>query len=332
MLPAARSVAQAPLAQTSRWRPTRLNCLAQFCTVAGVAGTGPVAVVSLGMSNKRAIWTYYKGDWHEGDLRILGASSHATWLGSLVFDGARCFEGVMPDLDRHSARAVDSAHALGLETALTGEAIEGLARDGLKRFDRDAAVYIRPMLWAEESDAGTVPPLATSTDFALCLEEIPMSPPSGTTITTTRFRRPTLEVMPVNAKAACLYPNNARMMQEAKARGFQNALACDVLGNVAELATSNVFMARGGEVFTPVPNGTFLNGITRQRVISLLRRAGVSVHETTLSVEDFRKADEIFSTGNMSKVSPIVAFDDRRFEFGPLAMKARALYWEWAHS
>ena len=48
------------------------------------------------MSNTRAIWTFYKGDWHQGDVRILGASSHATWLGSLVFDGARAFEGVTP--------------------------------------------------------------------------------------------------------------------------------------------------------------------------------------------------------------------------------------------
>lgn len=108
-----------------------------------------------------------------------------------------------------------------------------------------------------------------------------MVEPKGFTITTTSFRRPYLEVMPVNAKAACLYPNNARMLREAKAKGFHNALVTDVLGNVAETATSNVFMVRGGEVFTPVPNGTFLNGITRQRVIKLLREAGVSVHETT---------------------------------------------------
>jgi branched-chain amino acid aminotransferase len=283
------------------------------------------------MTNSRTVWTYFKGDWHEGDVRILRATSHATWLGSLVFDGARAFEGVTPDLDRHARRVTESAGALGLDCKISPAEIEGLARQGLKRFAPASAVYIRPMLWAEESDAGTVPPLAESTEFALCLEEIPMAPPTGFTITTTRFRRPTIEVMPVNAKAACLYPNNARMMREAKARGFHNALACDMLGNVAELATSNVFMARGGEAYTPVPNGTFLNGITRQRVIMLLREAGVPVHETTLSVEDFRQADEIFSTGNMSKVSPIVAFDDRRLPIGPVAMKARALYWDWAH-
>ena len=73
-----------------------------------------------------------------------------------------------------------------------------------------------------------------------------------------------------------LYPNNARALREAKAKGFDNALVCDALGNVAETATSNVFMAKDGVVYTPAPNGTFLNGITRQRVIQLLRDDGVA--------------------------------------------------------
>jgi branched-chain amino acid aminotransferase len=284
------------------------------------------------MSAKRTTWTYYKGEWREGDVRILGAASHATWLGSLVFDGARLFEGVTPDLDRHAARTNASAAALGLIPTLTGDAIEALTREGLKKFAPGTDVYIRPMYWAEESDVGTVPPLAESTDFALCLEEMPMAEPKGFGITTTSFTRPTLQVMPVNAKAACLYANNARMMREAKAKGFQNALVTDVIGNVAELATSNVFMVRGGEVFTPIPNGTFLDGITRQRVIGLLRGAGVSVHEISLTVADFREAEEIFSTGNISKVVPVIAFDDKQLDFGPVAKKARALYWDWAKS
>lgn len=284
------------------------------------------------MGEKRTMWTYWRGDWHEGDVRILGAASHATWLGSLVFDGARLFEGVSPDLDRHCLRINSSAEALGLKPTLSGDAIEALTGEGLKKFAPGTDVYIRPMYWAEESDVGTVPPDPDSTDFALCLEEMPMVEPQGFTITTTRFRRPTLEVMPVNAKAACLYANNARMMREAKAKGFANTLVTDANGNVAELATANVFMTRGGEVFTPVPNGTFLDGITRQRVIALLRQAGVTVHEITLTIEDFREADEIFSSGNISKVVPVVGFDDKQLEFGPIAKKARSLYWEWAHA
>jgi branched-chain amino acid aminotransferase len=284
------------------------------------------------MSTEREMWTYWRGQWHSGDLRILGAASHATWLGSLVFDGARLFDGVPPDLDRHCARINASAEALALEPTLSANDIEALTREGLGKFAPGTDVYIRPMYWAEESDVGTVPPLASSTDFALCLEAMPMTQPTGFTITTTRFLRPTMSVMPVNAKAACLYANNARMMREAKAKGYHNALVTDCAGNVAELATSNVFMAKGGEVFTPVPNGTFLDGITRQRVIWLLRQAGVSVHEIALSVEDFREADEIFSTGNISKVVPVIGFDDKELEYGPLARKARALYMDWAKS
>ncbi|WP_176085638.1 branched-chain amino acid aminotransferase [Martelella sp. HB161492] len=284
------------------------------------------------MSAERTTWTYWRGEWRKGDVRILGAASHATWLGSLVFDGARLFNGVTPDLDRHSARINASAEALGLIPTLSASDIEALTREGLKKFAPGTDVYIRPMYWAEESDVGTVPPLASSTDFALCLEEMPMVEPTGFSITTTSFMRPTLSVMPVNAKAACLYANNARMMREAKARGFQNALVTDFAGNVAELATSNVFMVKGGDVFTPVANGTFLNGITRQRVAGLLSDAGIAVHEISLTVDDFRQADEIFSTGNISKVVPVSGFDDRRFEYGPISKKARQLYMDWAQA
>jgi branched-chain amino acid aminotransferase len=144
------------------------------------------------------------------------------------------------------------------------------------------------------------------------------------------FRRPTLDSMPTDAKAGCLYPNNARVMREAKAKGFSNALVCDALGNVAETGTSNVFMARDGVVHTPAPNGTFLNGITRQRVIGLLRDDGVEVKESTLRYEDFQNADEIFISGNYSKVMPVLRIDDRDLQPGPFYRKARQLYWDFA--
>jgi branched-chain amino acid aminotransferase len=105
-----------------------------------------------------------------------------------------------------------------------------------------------------------------------------------------------------------------------------------MLGNVAELATANIFMGRDGVVFTPLPNGTFLNGLTRQRVVKLLRQDGIEVVETTLSYRDFETADEIFSTGNYSKVMPVVRIDDRSLQPGPLYRRARELYWEFAHS
>jgi branched-chain amino acid aminotransferase len=106
----------------------------------------------------------------------------------------------------------------------------------------------------------------------------------------------------------------------------------DMLGNVAEFGNSNVFMAKDGVVFTPVPNGTFLNGITRQRTIKLLRADGIQVVETVLRYRDFETADEIFATGNASKAQPITRIGDRALQPGPMFRRARELYWEFAHT
>ena len=158
-----------------------------------------------------------------------------------------------------------------------------------------------------------------------------MPAPTGGAVTLSPFRRPTAESAPVDAKASCLYANGARALIEAARRGFDNCLMLDALGNVAEFANSNAFMVKDGVVFTPTPNGTFLDGVTRQRVIGLLRGAGVEVVETILTYLDFAMADEIFSSGNFQKVAPMTRIDTRELPLGPIYKKARALYWEFAH-
>ena len=122
------------------------------------------------------------------------------------------------------------------------------------------------------------------------------------------------------------------MLTEARSKGFGNALVADAMGNVAESATSNVFIVKDDEVFTPIPNGTFLAGITRARHIDNLRKDGVTVHETVLSFDDVRNADEVFLSGNFSKVTPVTALDDRQYQIGRTTRRARDLYWDWALS
>jgi branched-chain amino acid aminotransferase len=284
------------------------------------------------MADWSQTWTWIDGDWHEGNPPVIGPRSHAMWLGSSVFDGARAFEGVTPDLDRHCTRVNASATALGLRATMDVETIHGLALEGVKRFAAKTALYIRPMYWAEEGGYMSVPPDGESTRFLLCLYETPMPPPSGFSLTVSPYRRPSIETMPTDAKAGCLYPNNGRAILEAKRRGFDNALVRDMLGNVAETGTSNIFLVKDGVVRTPAPNGSFLNGITRQRVIRLLREAGTEVEECSLRVEDVLDADEIFSTGNYSKVVPVTRIEDRELQPGPVHDRARRLYWDWAHS
>jgi len=285
-----------------------------------------------GLKAPTRTWTFFQGDWHEGNVPIMGPRTHAAWLGSSVFDGARAFEGVTPDIDLHCARVNDSARKFFLKPDVTVETWLGLVAEGIKRFDAEPQLYIRPMYWAEDGAPGGVRPDPESTRWCLTLYEAPLPKPSGTAITLSPFRRPTIECMPVDAKAGCLYPNNARALIEARGRGFDNCLLCDMLGNVAELGTANVFLAKDGVVYTPVPNGTFLAGITRRRVIALLRDAGVTVVEKTLRYANFQTADEIFSSGNYTKVAPITRIDDRSLQPGPFYRQARDLYWAFAHN
>ncbi|MCA0871036.1 branched-chain amino acid aminotransferase [Seohaeicola saemankumensis] len=285
------------------------------------------------MATGSNIRTYFNGTWHDGDVPIMRAADHGAWLGSGVFDGARCVDGLTPDLDKHCARTNRSAEALMLTPTVSTEEMVEIALDGLKAYDPSAAVYIRPMYWGIDGDITAIVPQPDKTGFALCLEEIPLAPETASaTLCHTRFRRPVMEDAVVNAKAGCLYPNNARMLAEARSRGFTNALVGDAMGNVAETATANIFMVRDGEVFTPIANGTFLAGITRARHMENLRADGVTVHETVLSFKDIEEADELFMSGNMNKVTPVTAFEDRQFQIGPMTRRVREMYWDWARS
>lgn len=276
--------------------------------------------------------TYFDGSWADGNTPILGAADHSMWHGNMVFDGARFFEGVMPDLAHHCARIIRSAAAMGMTAPVDGDTIEGLIREGVSMLDGSQALYLRPMIWSTGSLASILETDPETVRFAICLEAIAMPEPADMPLTVSPYRRPHPDTALTEAKAACLYPNNARIIAEARARGFKNALSMDLEGHVAETASTNVFMVKDGVVMTPKPNGTFLNGITRQRVISLLRADGFQVIEGSFTPEDFAKADEMFLTGNASKVMPVTALDGRRFEQSPIAMRARELYWDFAHT
>lgn len=281
----------------------------------------------MAMSNNS--WTWFRGDWKQGNQAILGSVDHGTWQGTLVFDGCRTFEGVTPDLDLHAARIVRSAQAMGMYSPYTAPEIQKLLSTGIRLFKRGTDLYLRPMMWSCEGSESLIDADPNSTEIAITIEELPMREAGDFALTVSPFKRPHPDTAVNEAKAACLYPNNARIAREAKARGFNNALSLDLDGNVAETASTNVFMLRDGVFLTPVPNGTFLNGITRQRVIALLRENGHEVREESLKIVDFEEAEEIFLTGNANKVMPVTRFEARDLPVKQ-GMMVRGLYWDYA--
>jgi branched-chain amino acid aminotransferase len=277
-------------------------------------------------TDQRAI-TWIDGNWIEGNPPLLGPMTHATWMASVVFHGARSIGRLAPDLDLHCARIIQSAEVMGLSSPVTADQIERLAWEGIEQFPEEAQLYIRPLMYSEE---GFVVAIPESTKFILSVFDAPLPPGKGLKVCLSSFRRPAADMAPTDAKTACLYPNVARALREARSKGFDSAVVLDAEGNVAELATANLFMVTDGTIATPICNGTFLNGITRQRVIQLLREDGLAVEERPIKYAELATADEIFATGNYTKINPVLQLDDLAMAHGPVAARARELYFDYA--
>jgi branched-chain amino acid aminotransferase len=257
----------------------------------------------------------------------MDSETNAAWVANAVFDGARAFHGLAPDLDLHCQRIIRSARTLEMKPPVSAEEIEALAREGIKRYPPEAELYVRPMFWVQDGIM-TIDP--ESTRFALVLTHAPLPPPTGFTATLSPYRRPSPDQAPTLAKASCLYPMSTLAVSEARKRGFDNAVMRSPDGTVAEFATQNLWLVKDGVYITPSGNGCFLAGITRARVIQLLTAAGHSVEERAVAVDELKTADEIFSTGNYGKVLPLTRYEDRPLPSHEAALLARSLYFEFA--
>ena len=272
---------------------------------------------------------YIGGEWVEGNPAVLGPHDQSFWFASQVFDGARAFEGVAPDLDRHCQRALDSARHMGYEPNMALDEMIRIALEGCARFPAGEELYIRPIFYPE---SGFLYPDPDSTRFIMAIHVEPLPDASGFAACLSGYRRPAPDSAPTLAKASALYPTTGMAIKQAMDKGFANAVMLDHENNVAEFATANLWIVKDGVACTPVWNGCFLNGITRRRVIALLGEDGVEVVERTMSWDEVVDADEIFSTGNFAKVKPVNRIERRELQPGPVFRRARELYWDYART
>lgn len=276
------------------------------------------------MNNAEIVW--FNGKWGAGEP-LIGPTDHAFWMASTIFDGARAMRGHLPDLKLHCERGIRSAITLGMEPKVGVAEMESLIREGLAQLPRETDYYLKLLFFCP---GGFLQPDPATTAFALHLFEAPLPEDTGFSATFSEFRRPAASMAPTDAKACCLYPNSQRAMRDAIARGFEGAIMLDPDGCVAEFAIANLWIVRDGIALTPTPNGTFLNGITRQRLIRLLRDDGVTVREVRMLPKDVLEADEVFSTGNWGKVLHCSRIEDRVLPHGPVERRARELYLDFA--
>lgn len=273
--------------------------------------------------------TYHNGKWHLGNYKVYGIDENASWLGMSVFDGARSFDGAHPDLDLHCQRCVNSAKILLMNPGASWQELYDISLDGISRFPDGAHLYIRSTFWDQTPLRGTKDP-GILAEYSVALYETPLGF-NDISVNLSSFIRPSPKQAPTGAKASCLYPNSILAINAARNAGFDDSIMLDINGNVAEFAMSNFFMVKNGEVHTPAPNGHFLNGITRQRIIKLLREDGYIVHERDIHPDELDDVDEMFQTGNMNIVKACSVFESVVLGVGPITRKAWELYMNFAH-
>ncbi|UOA13462.1 MULTISPECIES: branched-chain amino acid aminotransferase [Sulfitobacter] len=256
-------------------------------------------------------------EWREANVHIL---THALHYASSVFEGERAYNGKIFKSREHSERLKRSAEMIDFEIPYTIEEIEAakaevLAASGLQ----DA--YVRAVAWRGVGEDMGVASARNPVRLAIAAWEWGAyygdAKMKGAKLDISKWKRPSPETIPSHAKAAGLYMICTMSKHAAEAKGCSDAMMYDYRGYVAEATGANIFFVKDGEVHTPTPD-CFLNGITRQTVIGMLKDKGITVHERHIMPEELDGFEQCWLTGTAAEVTPVGQIGDWKFEVGAL--------------
>ena len=234
--------------------------------------------------------------------------------GDAVWEGLRVYNGRIFCLDRHLDRLHASAHALAFTHIPSKEEIKKAILETLEANDMRDNTHIRLTLTrGEKITSGMDPRLNTKGSCLIVLAEwkpLVYDNNSGIRVITSSQRRNNPQFLDSKIHHNNLL-NNILAKIQANVAGVDAAIMLDDRGFVAELNDTNIFMIKDGEVFTPHPDAC-LHGITRGLTIEICQELNIPIHEKNLSLTEFYNADEVFASGTMGELTPVVEIDGRK--------------------
>jgi branched-chain amino acid aminotransferase len=256
--------------------------------------------------------------WADAKVHVL---THGLHYASAVFEGERAYGGEIFKLKEHTQRLHDSAEMLGFTIPYSQEVIDEACRELLRKQGFSDA-YVRPIAWRGSEMMG-VSAQNNRINCAIAIWQWPsyFDPEQklkGIRLDLAEYRRPDPRTAPSKAKAAGLYMICTLSKHAAEAKGYADALMLDWRGQVAEATGANVFFVKDGQLHTPDAD-CFLNGITRQTVIDLAKRRGLTVNERVIMPEELTSFSECFLTGTAAEVTPVSEIADWRFTPGEIS-------------
>jgi branched-chain amino acid aminotransferase len=256
-------------------------------------------------------------DWKDANVHLL---THAMHYASAVFEGERAYSGKIFESRRHSERLIASGRALDMEIPYSIDEIEAAKYETMKANGLDDA-YVRVLAWRGAGEDMGVSSARNPVRMAVATwawgNYYGDAKMKGAKLDIARWKRPSPETAPYTAKAAGLYMICTMSKHAAEAKGCSDAMMFDYRGYVAEATGANIFFVKNGEVHTPDPD-CFLNGITRQTVLGMLRDRGIKVHERHIMPEELEGFEQCWLTGTAAEVTPVGQIGDYSFEVGEL--------------
>ncbi len=264
-------------------------------------------------------------EWRDANVHIL---THAMHYASSVFEGERCYDGKIFLSEKHSERLISSAKQLDFDIPYSVAEIEAAKRAALDANGLENA-YVRPVAWRGAGEDMGVASAKNPVHLAVAVWEWGAyygdAKTKGAKLDIAKWKRPSPECAPSQAKAAGLYMIATLSKHAAEAKGCSDALMFDYRGYVAEATGANMFFVKDGEVHTPTPDA-FLNGLTRQTVITMLKEKGINVIERHIMPEELETFEQCWLTGSAAEVTPVGQIGDYNFEVGALAIEMAADY------
>ncbi|KEO60868.1 branched-chain amino acid aminotransferase [Thioclava indica] len=264
-------------------------------------------------------------DWRDANVHIL---THALHYASSVFEGERCYNGTIFKSRQHSERLRRSANLLDMEIPFSVDEIEE-AKYAMLKANGWTDAYVRAVAWRGAGDDMGVSARKNPVRLAVAGWEwgnyYGDAKMKGARLDIAKWRRPDPRTIPVEAKAAGLYMICTMSKHAAEDRGYSDALFMDWRGYVAEATGANIFFVKDGEVHTPQAD-CFLNGITRQTVIGLLKDKGITVHERRIEPTELADFEQCWLTGTAAEVTPVSEIGGFTFEVGALTRDIAETY------
>ena len=269
--------------------------------------------------DKRDGWIWMNGSfvpWKDATFHVVNQGLH---YASSVFEGERAYRGKIFKSKEHTIRLFRSAEIIGIKIPYTEDEIEFAKSELIKKMNFENC-YVRPVVWRGSKQMG----LSTNNaDVHVAIAAWDdwhsyfniEDRLKGLSLVTSPWKRPAPDTAPFEAKASGPYIICTMSKQFAEENGYNDALMLDYRGYVAEGTGANIFFIKNNEIFTPIPD-CFLNGITRQTVIEMVKSKGFNLIEKHILPNEINQYDEAFLTGTAAEITPIKSIDKFLYNVG----------------